>query len=384
MSQPSPSPPVPPIDLSRAERRIAEELTERWSRIRAQTAFVGGEEASTFEREFARFLGAAGVVGVANGTDALELSLRCLDLGPDDEVLVPAFTFIATAGAVVLAGGRPVLTDIEEATLNLDPTALEERITERTVGVIGVHLYGRPFDVDAVLEVCDRHGLWLVEDAAQAHGARWKGRRVGTFGRLATWSFYPTKNLGAFGDAGAVSGDDEELLDRVRRVANHGRETHTLHTEVGTNSRMDGLQAAVLNCRLRLLDQDNQRRRELASRYREGLAGVGDLRFPEDRADAEPVYHQFTVLTERRDALREHLAEQGIGSGIYYPLPLHRQPAFAHLVDEDVSFPVAERAAEQGLALPMFPELTFTEGQRVIDAVRDFFGAGDFFGVEDS
>lgn len=370
MTEPSP---IPPIDLSRAERRIAEELTGRWSRIRETTAFVGGEEASAFERDFARFLGAGGVVGVANGTDALVVALRCLDLRPGDEVVVPAFTFIATAGAVVLAGGRPVFADVEEATLNLDPAALEARITERTVGVIGVHLYGRPFDVEAVLGVCDRHGLWLVEDAAQAHGARWRDRRVGTFGRLATWSFYPTKNLGAFGDAGAVSGDDEELLDRVRRVANHGRETHTRHTEVGTNSRLDGLQAAVLNCRLRLLEQDNQRRRELALRYRDGLRDVGDLRFPEDRERTEPVYHQLVVLTSRRDALREHLGERGIGSGIYYPLPLHRQPALAHLTAEDESYPVAERAAEQGLALPMFPELTFTEAQRVIDTVQEFF-----------
>jgi dTDP-3-amino-3,4,6-trideoxy-alpha-D-glucose transaminase len=373
MNESSPTAPVPSIDLSRVERRIADELTGRWDRIRESTAFIGGDEASTFERDFARFLGAAGVVGMANGTDALEISLRCLDLRPGDEVIVPALTFIATAGAVVFAGGRPVFADIDEATLNLDPAALEPRITERTVGVIGVHLYGRPFDVDAVLEVCDRHGLWLLEDAAQAHGARWKDRRVGTFGRLATWSFYPTKNLGAFGDAGAVSGTDSELLERVRRVANHGRETHTLHTEVGTNSRMDGLQAAVLNCRLRLLDQDNQRRRELAARYRDGLTGVGDLRFLEDREGAEPVYHQLTVLTSRRDALREHLAAQGIGSGIYYPLPLHRQPAFAHLIAADESYPVAERATEHSVSLPMFPELTFTEAQRVIDAVREFF-----------
>ena len=365
---------IPPIDLSRVERRIAAELTERWDRIRQRTAFVGGEEVAEFEQAFARYLGAGGVVGVANGTDALSVALRCLDLRPGDEVIVPAFTFIATAGAVVLAGGRPVFADVEDATLNLDPAAVERRVTERTVGVIGVHLYGRPFDLDRLQEICRRHDLWLIEDAAQAQGAEWRQRRVGTFGRLATWSFYPTKNLGAFGDAGAVSGGDPELLARVRRVANHGRETHTRHTEVGTNSRLDGLQAAVLNCRLPRLDDDNRRRREIAARYRQDLDGIGDLRLLEDPEGSVPVCHQFTVRTARRDELREALAAAGIGSGIYYPMPLHRQPAFAHLIAEDESHPVAEEAAAQGLCLPLFPELTFTEAQRVIDTVRAFFG----------
>lgn len=364
---------IPQIDLSRAERRIADELTARWTRIRERTAFIAGEEATEFEQAFARFLGAEGVVGVANGTDALEVALRCLDLQPGDEVIVPAFTFIATAGSVVFAGGRPVFADVEASSLNLDPNEVEARITERTVGVIGVHLYGRPLDLDRMLEICERHGLWLLEDAAQAQGALWRDRRAGTFGRLATWSFYPTKNLGAFGDAGAISGNDPELLARVRRVANHGRETHTFHTEVGTNSRLDGLQAAVLNCRLPLLEEDNRRRREIAARYLDALAGVGDLRFLEDPAEAVPVYHQITLLSEQRDRLREHLSEAGIASGIYYPEPLHRQPAFAHLVADGDRFPVAEAAAAQCLSLPMFPELTDAEVERVIEAVKDFF-----------
>lgn len=364
---------IPPIDLSRAEARIADELTERWQRLRDDTAFVGGEEVASFERDFARFLEAGGVVAVANGTDALVVALRCLDLAPGDEVIVPALTFIATAGAVVLAGGRPVFADVEESTLNLDPEDVADRVTSRTVGVIGVHLYGRPFDVEGVQRVCDRHALWLLEDAAQAQGARWRGRRVGTLGRLGTFSFYPTKNLGAFGDAGAVSGDDLELLDRVRRVANHGRSTHTLHLEVGTNSRMDALQAAVLNCRLQLLEDDNRRRREIAAHYRQALEGVGDLRFLEDGEATEPVYHQVTLLTGHRDALREHLSEAGIGTTVYYPLPLHRQPAFEDEAGGE-SHPVAEAAAGRVLSLPMFPELTDDEAERVIGAVRAFFG----------
>lgn len=364
---------IPPIDLARAERRIAAKLDTRWRNLRHNTAFIGGAEVTEFEEAFARYLGAAGAVGVANGTDALVVSLRSLDLAPGDEVIVPAFTFIATAGAVVLAGGNPVFADVEPATLNLDPRSVAARITDRTVGVIGVHLYGRPCDVEALGELCERHGLWLMEDAAQAQGAAWKGRRVGTFGRLATWSFYPTKNLGAFGDAGAVSGDDPRLLERVRRLANHGRSSHTFHVEVGGNSRLDGVQAAVLNCRLPLLDDDNERRRQIARRYAEGLRGVGDLVILEDRQEALPVYHQFTVLTGRRDELRQHLADAGIGSTVYYPHPLHRQPALERWAVAGESLPVAEAAAQRVVSLPLFPELTEVEADRVIEAVGDFF-----------
>lgn len=372
---------IPALDLARAEQRIAEQVDARWRRLRQNTAFIGGDEVAELETAFSRFQAdghphpdSVGTVAVANGTDALVLALRCLDLRPGDEVIVPALTFIATAGAVVWAGGRPVFADVEEETLNLDPESVAGLVGERTVGVIGVHLYGRPFAVDRLRTLCDRHGLWLVEDAAQAQGARWRGQRVGTLGQLGTFSFYPTKNLGAFGDAGAVTGSEAGLLDRVRRVANHGRAQHTLHSEVGTNSRMDALQAAVLNCRLPLLDGDNERRRTLAARYRQGLDGVGDLRFPVDPPEAEPVYHQFTVRTARRDELREHLASRGVGSTLYYPHALHRQPALEALAVE-VTAPVAEAAAAEVISLPMFPELTEGEAQRVVETVRAFYGS---------
>jgi dTDP-4-amino-4,6-dideoxygalactose transaminase len=366
---------IPPMDLGRAERRIASKLDSRWRRLRQATAFVGGAEVADFEETFAAYLGAAGAVGVANGTDALTVALRCLDVAPGDEVIVPAFTFIATGGAVVLAGATPVFADVEPATLNLDPRSAAERITDRTVGIIGVHLYGRPFDVEGLDELCERHGLWLLEDAAQAQGAAWKGRKAGTFGRLATWSFYPSKNLGAFGDAGAVTGMDPELVERVRRVANHGRSSHYFHTEVGTNSRLDAVQAAVLNCRLPLLEEDNERRRQIAHRYTEGLAGLGDLELLEDREGALAVYHQFTLRTSRRDELKEHLAEAGVGTAVYYPHPLHLQPALERWAAPGVRLPVAEAAAQRVLSLPMFPELTDEEAGRVVAAVRDFYGA---------
>ena len=361
------------LDLARARERIEGELAERWQRVLAGTAYVMGPEVREFEWAFAEYLGAAGCVGVANGTDALVLCLRALDLRPGDEVIVPAFSFFATAEAVVLAGGVPVFADVDPATLNLDPADAEARVTARTVGVIGVHLYGRPFDVAGIQALCERRGLWLVEDAAQAHGASLDGRRVGTFG-LAAWSFYPTKNLGCYGDGGAVTGPDAELLARVRRLANHGSEQRYVHLEVGTNSRLDSLQAAVLNCRLVHLEADNAARRKLACLYQGWLGRVGDVTFPDDPPGAISVYHQFAVRTAHRDALMAHLAAQGVGSAIHYPAPLHRQQALAALLPHPPDLPASEAAARELLCLPMFPELTVAELDEVAAAVRGYYG----------
>ena len=367
--------PVPYLDLSRARARITAPLAERWRKILDANAFILGPEVKEFECAFCGFLEARGVVGVANGTDALTVALRALGVGPGDEVVVPAFSFFATAEAVVLAGATPVFCDVDPATFNLDAADCEARVSARTVGVIGVHLYGRPFDFESVAALCERHGLWLIEDAAQAHGARWRGRRVGTLGALAAWSFYPTKNLGAFGDAGALSGMDEELVQRAQRVANHGQTARYTHVEIGTNSRLDSLQAAVLNLRLATLDDDNAARRALAALYREGLAGVGDLRLPEDHPEDEVVYHQLTVATERRDELSRHLTAAGIGSSVHYPSPLHLQPALAVAGAAPPELPAATRAAAEVLCLPMFAELTVDEVGSVVAAVRSFYGA---------
>lgn len=366
---------VPQFDLSRAAARIESDLWPRWRRIVEETAFVGGREVETFEGAFADYLGSPGCVGVANGTDALELALRALDLAPGDEVIVPAYTFIATAASVLLAGGRPVMVDVESETLNIDPARVAERIGPRTVGVIAVHLYGGPCDLEAVAALCDEHALWLLEDAAQAHGAEYAGRRVGTFGKLATWSFYPSKNLGCFGDGGAVTGADEALLDRVRSLSNHGRQDHFTHGEPGRNSRLDALQAAVLNCRLEHLDEDNARRREIAALYRRRLESTPGLRFLEETTSAVGVFHQLTILHPERDTLREHLLAQGIGTAVHYPRALHQQAAFASVAG-DVDAPVAERAPAEVLCLPMFPELTDEEVDEVCAAVRSF-EAGD-------
>lgn len=364
---------IPAFDLRRAAARLADPVAARWAEQVEGAGFIGGPRVNAFEEAFASYLGAGGCVGVANGTDALVVALRALDLRPGDEVVVPAFTFIATASSVVLAGGVPVMADVLPETLNLDPEDAAARVTPRTVGVIGVHLFGRPANGEALGTLCRRHGLWYLEDAAQAHGARDGESRVGTVGDLASWSFYPTKNLGAFGDGGAVTGADPELLGRVRRIANHGRAEHYLHAELGTNSRLDALQATVLELRLEGLEEANRRRREIAARYREALAGAEGVDVLRDSPGTEPVYHQFTLLTDRRDELRDHLAAAGIGSAVYYPVPLHRQPALQHLVPTALELPVSDAACRRVLSLPMFPELRDDEVDEVCGSLAGFF-----------
>lgn len=365
---------IPILDLKRARQRIASDLEARWARILDENSYILGPEVREFEKGFADFLEVPACVGVANGTDALVLALRALGMKPGDEVIVPAFSFFATAEAVAWLGGVPVFADVDPETLNLDPADAAARVTERTVGILGVHLYGRPFDVDAILALCDKRGLWLIEDAAQAHGARWKGKRVGGFGKLAAWSFYPTKNLGCFGDGGAVSGSDADLVRHVYLLANHGQTSRYHHTLVGVNSRLDSLQAAVLNCRLAFLEQDNARRRELACRYYGGLEGVGDLRLLPDREGVTSVYHQMTIRSERRDALMEHLKTQGIASSVHYPSTLDEQPALEGMVSvPEGDLPVAKAAAREVLCLPMYPELTNEEVEKVCEGIRSFF-----------
>jgi dTDP-4-amino-4,6-dideoxygalactose transaminase len=362
------------FDLGRARDRIEAELRRRWDRLLAGTAFIGGAEVSELETAFAKAQQVEHCVGVANGTDALVVALRALSVGPGDEVIVPAFTFFATAEAVVLVGATPVFADVEPDSLNLDLEDAGRRLSDRTVGIIGVHLYGNPFDVDAALRLCGDSDLWLIEDAAQAHGAEWRGRPVGGFGSLATWSFYPSKNLGCFGDGGALTTDDPELANTVRLLADHGATARYHHELIGTNSRLDALQAAVLNCRLPLLAADNARRRVIAARYREFLAVAKSIEAPAEPEGAQPVWHQFTVRCPRRDALHAFLAERGIGAATHYPGPLHRQPAFADRGEPPI-LPVAERAAAEVLCLPMFPELTDSEVEIVGRALVEFGGS---------
>jgi dTDP-4-amino-4,6-dideoxygalactose transaminase len=348
---------IPLLDLYAQYLTIKSEVDEAIQRTIAQSAFIGGDELRAFETEFATYCEARAAVGVGNGTDAVYLALRALGIGTGDEVITVAHTFIATAEAISLTGARPVFVDIKEDTMLMDPDAVEAAITPRTRVIVPVHLYGQPCDMDRVMEIARRRHLKVVEDAAQAHGARWNGRRVGSIGDVGCFSFFPGKNLGAYGDAGAVVSQDEEFIRRVRMLANHGRVDKYFHQIEGVNSRLDGLNAAVLRVKLRNLDAWNAARRCNALKYIELLTG-GEAVLPAVDQNAESVWHLFVVRVSERDDVWKQLNERGIGAGIHYPVPLHRQPAYTHLEMAAGTLPVTERAASSVVSLPMYPELS--------------------------
>jgi dTDP-3-amino-3,4,6-trideoxy-alpha-D-glucose transaminase len=365
--------PVPLLDLAAEYRSLRAEIDAAVARTIDRTAFIGGDEVRGFESEFAAYLGAAHCVGVGNGSDAIELALQALGVGRGDAVLTVPFTFAATLEAVVRCGATPVLVDIaDDFTIDVDATAA--LLARRPVkAIIAVHLYGQPADMDRLVPLARRHGAALIEDAAQAHGA-WctvagARRRVGTVGDVACFSFYPTKNLGAMGDAGAVTTRRDDLAQRVRLIAAHGEPVKYTHViPDGRNSRLDALQAAVLRLKLRHLEAWNRARRAVAARYASGLAGL-PLALPTERPGVEHVYHQYAVRSARRDALQQSLTARGIGTGIHYPLPLHLQEGYRALGYAAGSFPVAERAAAEVLSLPMSPFLGNAQVDEVVAAV---------------
>jgi dTDP-4-amino-4,6-dideoxygalactose transaminase len=359
---------VPFADLHSIHREVADELDKMWESVIGSSAFIGGPYVETFESEWAEYCEVDHAVGVANGTDALRLTLSALEVGIGDEVIVPTNTFIATAAAVAAVGATPVFVDVDPATLLLTSEHVADAITPRTAAVIPVHLYGQPVDMPALMAVAQRTGIAVVEDAAQAHGARWDGRRVGSFGDAACFSFYPGKNLGALGDGGAVVTSNAKLADRIRQLSNHGRgPDRYLHEVVGSNSRLDGLQAAVLSVKLARLDAGNASRRAAANRYRELLSGL-PLEFTQQRPEAESVFHLFVVQAAGRDELVMALESAGISTGLHYPIPCHLQPAFAHL--PPAHLPVAEAVALRLLSLPMFPHITDRQIETTTDAIE--------------
>ncbi|MFN2377030.1 MAG: DegT/DnrJ/EryC1/StrS family aminotransferase [Candidatus Binatia bacterium] len=362
---------VPFVDLAAQYRELAPQIRPVVEEALAGAHYILGDAVARFEEEFAVWLGAKHAVGVASGLDALRLALLATGIGPGDEVLVPANTFIATAFAVSAVGARPVPVDCIEETHQIDPDLLPAAITPRTRAILPVHLYGHPADMDRIGSVAAEHGLVVVEDAAQAHGARLGGRACGTFGKAGCFSFYPAKNLGAYGDGGIVVTDDEEMAARLKRLRNYGQQGKNEHVVIGGNSRLDSLQAAVLRVKLGHLDSWNMRRAAHAARYNELLPREG-LVLPVTLAGASHVFHLYVVRTKAREELRAHLGGRGIESGIHYPLPFHRQPAYADLGYGPGSFPVAERLAGEVLSLPMFPELTDEQLQHVAAAIRDF------------
>jgi dTDP-4-amino-4,6-dideoxygalactose transaminase len=327
-----------------------------------------GPEVRAFEEAFAAWCQARFAVGISSGTAAIELTLRALGVGPGDEVITTPFTFIATGEAISATGATPVFADIDPATYNLDPAAVEAALTARTRALLPVHLYGQPADMAALAAIAQRRGLALLEDAAQAHGAEIAGRRAGSLGHAACFSFYPGKNLGCYGDGGAVTTDDEALAGRLRKLRDHGRSSKYVHDELGYGHRLDALQAAILAAKLPHLDAANAARRRLAARYRQLLAGA-DLVLPYVPEGVTPAWHLYVVRTARRDALLASLRAEGIEAGIHYPLPLHLQPAYRSLGLGAGSFPVAEAAAQQVLSLPLFPEMTDEQQERVAAAV---------------
>ena len=360
---------IPLVDLKSQHDQIWAEVESGWAKVVERTAFVLGAEVEQFEQEFAAFSGVAHCIGVANGTDALELALRAEKVGPGDEVIVPANTFIASALAVARTGAQPVLVDIDPDTQLLDVELAAAAVTPATKAIMPVHLFGQMAPMRPLLQLASDRGLLVVEDAAQAQGAKQEGIGAGAFGSIAGTSFYPGKNLGAYGDAGAVLTNDEVLARRVRALRNYGSEEKYHHPEIGFNSRLDTLQAVVLSAKLRHLGTWNEQRRAAARRYEELLADVEEVVRPSTADGNDHVWHLYVVRVQERDRVLQELQAAGVGAGIHYPVPIHLQGSFAHLGKAVGSYPVAERAAAEILSLPMFAEITAEQQQRVVDVL---------------
>lgn len=361
---------VPMIDLRAQYAPILPEIHAAIARVFETCQFRGGPEVEQFESAVASLVGVRHAIGVASGTDALLLAIRALGIRPGDEIITTPFTFFATAGAVVNAGGTPVFADIDPDTFNIDPESVAQRITPRTRAILPVHLYGQCADMDSLRNLARQHGLALIEDCAQALGASYRGQVAGSMGDIAALSFYPTKNLGAAGEGGMVLTSDDHLADRVRKLRCHGGSVQYTHEMVGTNSHLHAIQAAVLNVKLRHLPAWNEARREKACRYDALLADLEDLRRPKTMPDREHVFHQYVIRIPRRDEAVALFRERGIGCGVFYPIPLHRQQCFAPWTG-NTTCPRAEAAAREVLALPIYPELSELQQQEVADALRD-------------
>ena len=364
---------IPLVDLKAQYASIADEIDPAVRRVFENGDFVLGEDVTAFEHEFAAYCEVEHVVGVDSGISALELAMRALDIGLGDEVITPANSFIASSSAISFTGATPVWVDVDPTTHNIDIRAVRRAVTSRTKAIMAVHLFGQPADMDPLLEIARDHQLAVIEDAAQAHGARYKGRRVGSLGDVAAFSFYPGKNLGAYGDAGAIATNRDDLAARVRTMGNYGQRQKYDHTTLAWNRRLDTLQAAVLRVKLRHLDTWSDARRRHASRYHELLTAAGVDR-PGLIPAAEHVYHLYVVESDRRDELRQFLQDRGIEASMHYPIPIHLQAAYAGRGFRRGAFPVTERLAERVISLPMFPELRDDQLVRVTDAIAEFNG----------
>ena len=361
---------IPFLELGASYRELKPEIDAAVSRVLESGWYILGPEVEAFEAEWAAYCDAKHAVGLANGLDALTLALRALDIGPGDEVIVPSNTYIATWLAVSGVGATPVPVEPDQATHNIDPARIEAAITSRTRALLPVHLYGQPADMDLILDIAKRHGLRVIEDAAQAHGARYKGQRIGAHGDIVCWSFYPGKNLGALGDAGAITTDDTALAERVALLRNYGSRQKYVNEEAGLNSRLDPIQAAVLRVKLEVLDEWTDRRRSLATAYTEGLAECS-LTLPYVPDWADPAWHLYVVRTSDRDALQGRMIKAGIGTLIHYPIPPHMQKAYADMDLLPDAFPLARDLASEVLSLPMGPQLGLDQVQDIVNELKN-------------
>jgi dTDP-4-amino-4,6-dideoxygalactose transaminase len=366
---------IPYLDLPAQIRPLRKEIDAAIARNVDACSFCLGPDVAQFEKDFARFCGAQHAVGFNSGTSALHVALMLLGVGPGDEVISTPMSFVATSWAISYVGAKPVYVDIDDATFNLDPKLIEQAITPKTKAILPVHLYGHPFDIDPILAICKKHNLPLVEDAAQAHGAKYKGKTIGTFGAISCFSFYPGKNLGAAGEGGALVTNDAAFDKRARSLREHGSSVRYYHDEVGFNYRMEGIQGAVLGVKLPHLNDWTAGRQRVVKRYAELLKDT-PLKLPAQAGWAESVWHLYVVRHPRRDDLKKHLEASGVGCALHYPLPLHLQKCYANLGYKPGAFPVTEKAASECLSLPIYPELTDAQIQRVVAVIKEFFAKG--------
>ncbi len=374
---------IPPFDLSEQFKLIGAEINAAATAVLASGRYIGGATVETFEKAFAEYIGSRECVACNSGTDALLLALRALDIGVNDEVITTPFTFVATAEVISAVGATPVFVDIELDSYNLDLAQVEAAISDRTKAIIPVHLFGRPVDMTRLMAIAEAHQLYVIEDCAQATGAEWKNHKVGSIGHLGCFSFYPTKNLGACGDGGAITTHDSQVSERLRRLRDHGRKGSYFYEELGVNSRLDALQAAILTVKLGYLEEWNRNRQAIAQRYQQLLSPIPDLSLPQTDTSGRSVWNQYTIrIAEsdpkaeqaRRDVVRSRLLDKGVISMVYYPLSLHLQPAYAHLGYRPGQLPKAEQVSREVLSLPMFPELTAEQQERVALALKDSLG----------
>lgn len=365
---------IPFVDLKKQYESIKTEVIGGIQNVIENTAFILGPAVSDFERSFAEAHNVRHCIGLSSGTDGNHLALWGLAIGPGDEVIIPANTFIATAWGATLCGATPVFVDCDTQSYNLDPGAVEKAISPKTKAILAVHLYGQAADMDPLVTITHKHGIHLVEDAAQAHLAQYKGKKVGGIGEIASWSFYPGKNLGAYGEAGAITTNNDELAAKCRMLRDHGSSQKYHHEFLGHNYRMEGIQGAVLGVKLKYLEAWTEKRRQNAKLYHHRLEGVGDIVLPAEMPYAKHVYHHYVIQTTRRDALQKWLSSNGISTGLHYPIPLHLQKCFNHLGYHKGQFPVAEQLSERCLSLPMYPELANSQIEYVVACIKEFFG----------